>query len=249
MSFMSFALAWGRGRVAPACSGLLSLFFCVLVGASAARADESASSEREAMPPGEGYATPFERADETSATTPSGSSKALVAPAPGLVNVSLQPARPGDRVLFFVESGADGRPAPWRSGHGARGEGLRFEPLCVAPCVARLPAGTFKLALSSEHADPVPVEKAVILAKDTTVRGQLQRRSWRAAAGTLVVLGSIIATLAILADSARPYDSGGSDGYGQKYHVPIAMLVFFNGVPLGACLIATSSPAARLTQE
>jgi hypothetical protein len=76
-----------------------------------------------------------------------------------------------------------------------------YQHICAAPCDATLPAGTHRLALSKNGKAPVEPDEAVTIRGPSNVHGTYVDRSGTRIAGWLVLGGSLVASLVMLAAS------------------------------------------------
>jgi hypothetical protein len=122
-------------------------------------------------------------------------------PALETVRLELKADQPG--VTFHRHVGTSQGYGP-RSGYVVLDN---FEPLCTAPCTAHLPAGTYRLGLSTSDDNSVlPAPKQLALNGKVTLDGRIASNAGIRVAGWVVTLASLVGGLILANQSDKRCD-------------------------------------------
>jgi hypothetical protein len=88
-------------------------------------------------------------------------------------------------------------------GYGGVAHG--YDHICTAPCVATLPAGTHRLALSLAGGQPVEAREAITIAGPSTVRGTYVSRQGTRVGGWLLLGGSLVLGTVLMVASLQSH--------------------------------------------
>ena len=117
-----------------------------------------------------------------------------------------------------------------------------FRPLCVAPCVVRLPAGEHRLGLSVEGGGPVPAGK-LTLVNGATITASYQSRQLHRVAGfvlaaTSAILGPYLLATSFGKSAPCPAQYKCADTTIDEWRFVPAFGLIVVGLPVGIMLLA-----------
>jgi hypothetical protein len=121
-----------------------------------------------------------------------------------------------DDVALLVRTGQsdfEGYGAGYRTFVAVSGSSRNYELVCNAPCDARLPAGSHRLALSQNGGRAVEAEKPVHLTEPSSIRVHYESRSGARVGGWLLFGGSLAGGLALMAAGELSSKQDCSTGY------------------------------------
>ena len=113
------------------------------------------------------------------------------------VHLRLEAAK-GD-ITFYVRDTAYASP-PGES----RTVSQAYRRVCMAPCEASLPSGSYVMALSKGTGEPVDVDDPVTLSGDSTLQGQHTSYLAMRVVGTIITIGSVVGGLALIVSGLLP---------------------------------------------